>query len=69
MNVRSRQYSGLSSNSAMASACLPHRLDHDDGPAHTSCAMVLSDEIVNVDAEVSVSKGFILSVKYDKAKN
>lgn len=48
MKVRSMQYSGLSSNSAIASLSLPQRLRQALGPAQTSFAMRWSVARVSV---------------------
>lgn len=75
MKLRSRQYSGRPSSSAMASSELLNRdqpfveeeeveedEDREEGPAQTSWVRVRSWEIVNGDSR---PRGVILSKKYD----
>ena len=72
MNVKSKQYSGRSWSSAIATLFLPHRFFQDAAPAHTSCAIDLRSDMVRVteeEEEEEDRRGLMRSVKYDKARN
>jgi hypothetical protein len=66
MKVKSKQYSGRSSNSAMASALSPQVSFHCSGPAQTFFARVVRVPMVSWDDEVDDEvgrRGLIRSVK------
>jgi hypothetical protein len=64
MKVKSRQYSGRPSSSSIAALFLDHRFFQDAGPAQTSWAIVLREEMVRVEeGDEGSRRGFMRSVK------